>query len=321
MRLPAELNLRGFSGGWRARQPLNFRPAGPYLAPHFGFVQPSPIMLSDFRFVRALLFFSIGALLLAGPVQAQKQKNKAKTQVSASYPAAEGFDAAGSDAKAVAIADRVMREMGGYENWKNARYFAWSFFGGQYQIWDKQTGDFHWERDTLVANYNLRTQTGQAYSRGKDISATPAGQKLVGRMPAIWNNNSWWLLMPFKLKDSGVTLTYKGPAKTMAGQPADLLQMTFKNVGTTPQNRYEVLVSPTTGLVEEWAYFPNATDAQPAFRRTWSNYIRQGQILLATNRDEATKPARFENIATAQTLPAGVMTSAVPVAKLEASLK
>ena len=76
-----------------------------------------------------------------------------------------------------------------------------------------------------------------------------------------------------------------------------------------------------TGLVEEWAYFPNATDAQPAFRRTWSNYTRQGKILLANNRDEATKPAHFDDIATAQTLPAGVMTSAVPVAKLGAARK
>ena len=135
-------------------------------------------------------------------------------------------------------------------------------------------------------------------------------------MPARWNNNSWWLLMPFKLKDSGVTLTYKGEAKTMASQPADVLQLTFKNVGTTPNNRYEMLVNPTTGLVEEWAYFPNATDAQPAFRRRWSDYTRHGQLLLASDRSEATKPARIDNIAAAQTLPKGVMTSKVPVTKL-----
>ena len=278
-------------------------------------------MRSVYPVLRLCAVVVSSALFLGCATSNQPAGKPAARTANGTYPAAEGFDEAGSDPKAIAIADRVMREMGGYDAWRDTRYLAWSFFGGQYQIWDKQTGDFHWERDTLVANYNLRTQTGQVYSRGKDISATPAGQKLVGRLPAIWNINSWWLLMPFKLKDSGVTLTYKGPVKTMAGQPADLLQMTFKNVGTTPQNRYEVLVGSATGLVEEWAYFPNATDAQPAFRRTWSNYTRQGQILLATNRDEATKPAHFNDIATAQTLPAGVMTSAVPVAKLGAARK
>ncbi|AMJ66271.1 hypothetical protein AXW84_13115 [Hymenobacter sp. PAMC 26628] len=58
-----------------------------------------------------------------------------------------------ADPKATAVADRVMTAMGGTDAWNNTRYLAWDFFRGQYQIWDKQTGDFHWEQDTLVANY------------------------------------------------------------------------------------------------------------------------------------------------------------------------
>ena len=256
-------------------------------------------------------------LLLGCPAAKDPAENKAPGAGAAgNYPAAEGFDQAGSDPKAVALADRAMRAMGGYDAWTNTRYLAWSFFGGQYQIWDKQTGDFHWEKDSLVANYNLNTKQGHMYRLGQDVSATPAGQELLGKLTPIWNNNSWWLLMPFKLKDSGVTLKYQGPAKTMAGQPAEAIQLTFKNVGTTPNNRYEVLLNPATGLVDEWAYYPNATDAQPAFRRRWAEYARHGQLLLAADRSEATKPARLDDIATAQTLPAGVMTSKVPVTKL-----
>ncbi|QIL77491.1 hypothetical protein [Hymenobacter sp. HDW8] len=133
----------------------------------------------------------------------------------------------------------------------------------------------------------------------------------------IWINNSYWLVMPFKLKDSGVTLTYKGEGKTMDGAAADILQMTFKNVGVTPQNRYELLVNRVTNLIEEWAYFPKATDAQPAFRRRWNDYTKHGQLLLAAGRDEATKPSRLDNIAAAQTIPEGIMTSKTPVAKLK----
>ena len=266
---------------------------------------------------RAFALVAVGLALLASPAQAQKQKIKAKKGAAVSYPAAEGFDAAGSDARAVAIADRAMREMGGYETWKNARYFAWSFFGNQYQIWDKYTGDFHWEKDTLVANYNLNTKQGQVYSRGKDISATPAGEKVLGRLTPIWINNSYWLLMPFKLKDSGVTLGYKGEGKTLDGAAADVLQLTFKNVGVTPQNRYEVLVNRANGLVEEWAYFANATDPQPGFRRRWNEYSSHNGLLLAAGRSDAAKPGRLDNVAHVQTLPEGVMTSATPVAKLK----
>lgn len=260
---------------------------------------------------------ALSGLLLGCPATKDPTENQVQTtNPTGAYPAAKGFDQTGSDPKAVALADQAMRAMGGYDAWNNTRYLAWSFFGGQYQIWDKQTGDFHWEKDSLVANYNLGTKQGHVYRLGQDISTTPAGQELLGKLTPIWNNNSWWLLMPFKLKDSGVTLKYQGPAKTMAGQPAEALRLTFKNVGTTPENGYEVLVNPTTGLVDEWAYFPNAADAQPAFRRRWAEYTRHGQLLLAADRSEAVKPGRLDDIATAQTLPAGVMTSKVPVTKL-----
>lgn len=132
----------------------------------------------------------------------------------------------------------------------------------------------------------------------------------------IWVNNAWWLLMPFKLKDTGVTLKYLGAGKTLRGAPADILQMTFKNVGVTPDNRYEVLVSRATGLVGEWAYFVKASDAKPAFRRRWADYAPHGALLLAADRSEAAKPARLDHIALAQTLPATVMRSPTPVAKL-----
>ena len=121
--------------------------------------------------------------------------------------------------------------------------------------------------------------------------------------------------MPFKLKDSGVTLGYQGPGQTMAGTPAEVLRLTFANVGDTPHNRYEVLVNPSTGLVDEWAYFANATDAQPAFRRRWADYARHGQLLLAADRSDAAKPTRLENIYQSQAVPAGMMTSKVAVAK------
>ncbi len=227
-----------------------------------------------------------------------------------------GCSANSADPKATAVADRVLTAMGGADAWNGTRYLAWDFFGGQYQIWDKKTGDFHWEQDTLVANYNLNTKQGHVYSRGQDISASPAGQKVLAGLYPAWVNNSYWLVMPFKLKDPGVNLTYKGEGKTMDGAPADVLGMTFNKVGVTPDNRYEVLVNRATGLVDEWAYFPKATDAQPAFRRHWNEYARHGELLLAAGRSEADKPARLDHVAAAQTVPDGVMTSKVPVTKI-----
>ncbi|OWP65097.1 hypothetical protein CDA63_01710 [Hymenobacter amundsenii] len=233
-----------------------------------------------------------------------------------SYPAAAGFDAAGSDARAIALADQVMAQMGGYPAWQQTRLLGWDFLDGSYQLWDKQTGDFRWQKDDLVAVYNLTTKQGHAYRAGQDISATPEGEKLLGKMYPIWVNNSWWLLMPYKLKDSGVTLTYQGPGKLMDGTAAEVLNMTFKNVGVTPDNKYEVLINPQTKLVEEWAYFPKATDAQPAFRRHWTGYQKYNGIMLATDRSDGKDGRGLGHVSAAATVPAGIMQNPQPVTPL-----
>ncbi|OON66519.1 hypothetical protein B0919_21925 [Hymenobacter sp. CRA2] len=252
------------------------------------------------------------ALLLPGVAHAQAKLGKV-----VAYPAGSGFNTSGSDARAVALADSVMQAMGGYDAWQKARFIGWEFFGEQYQVWDKQTNDFRWQKGDLVLTGNLNTRTGKAYKAGQDISETEDGKKLLTNMYAMWANNSWWLIMPYKLKDSGVTLTYKGEAKTMQGAPARLLQMTFENVGVTPNNRYELLVNPRTYLIEEWAYFKNAADPAPAFRRQWSDYRRYGSILLAANRSDGKDGRQLNSIAVAPKVPAGYMQNPKPAEKLK----
>ncbi|TGE21453.1 hypothetical protein E5K00_14295 [Hymenobacter aquaticus] len=275
------------------------------------------------RYVLSLLPGAGLALLLTGPSGCTTTKATSSSAASATgntvvaYPVAPGFDQAGSDARAQAWADTVMHSMGGYSAWQQTRLLGWDFLDGSYQLWDKQTGDFRWQKDTLVAVYNLNTRQGHTYSKGQDISSTEKGKKLLDRMYPIWVNNSWWLLMPFKLKDSGVTLTYKGPGQLMDGSPAEVLNMTFKNVGVTPDNKYEVYVSPRTKLVEEWAYFPKATDAQPAFRRRWTEYKQYGLLKLAADRTDGKDGRRLNHISARTAVPAGVLQNPAPIARLE----
>ncbi|QNH62552.1 hypothetical protein [Hymenobacter sediminicola] len=263
------------------------------------------------------LFLLIPAALLAGLSGCNPTADKpaaATTEVAAadstaSYPAADGFDRVGSDDQALALADRVMQHMGGYPAWQQTRLLGWDFLDGSYQLWDKQTGDFRWQKDSLVALYNLGTKQGRVYRSGEDISATPDGRKLLENMYPIWVNNSWWLLMPFKLKDSGVTLTYQGAGKFMDSTAAEVLNMSFRNVGVTPDNRYQLFVNPKTSLVEEWAYYKEANDSLPAFRRRWSDYRRYGKLLLASDRTDGKDGRHLDHIVALDSVPAGIMTN------------
>ena len=92
--------------------------------------------------------------------------------------------------------------------------------------------------------------------------------------------------MPFKLKDSGVTLTYVGEDTTQTGVKADLVRLTFEGVGVTPQNAYNVWIDYDNKLIQQWAYFSDATNEEPNFVLPWTDYEKYGDIMLSGERGD-----------------------------------
>ena len=141
---------------------------------------------------------------------------------------------------------------------------------------------------------------------GEEMTHPDSLAKYVERGKNIWINDSYWLVMPYKLKDSGVTLKHLGKETTIAGQSADKLQLTFQNVGVTPNNMYWVYVDDQSRLVTQWDFFTNATDEDARFSTPWNEYQKFGEILLSGNRGGERK---LTDIAVYQTLPDSVFTS------------
>ncbi len=201
-------------------------------------------------------------------------------------PHAPGFDLEGSDPEAIAIADDVMTAMGGRGAWDSTTYIQWNFFGRRILSWDKQGKRCRIEIPAEKSVYliDLESRTGQVSRDGSIMSHPDSIQKFVQRGYEIWINDSYWLVMPFKLKDSGVTLRYEGKDTTENGLTADVLQLTFKNVGVTPDNKYLVYVDDASRLVSQWKFYSTYSDSIPRFTTPWSDYARNGGILLSGNR-------------------------------------
>ncbi|MGB3588676.1 MAG: DUF6503 family protein [Tunicatimonas sp.] len=203
-------------------------------------------------------------------------------------PPADGFNEAGSDEKAIAIADSVMQAMGGRKAWDTTHYVAWNFFGSRSLLWDKQSGDVRIEvpRDSAIYLINVNSDKGKVAMGGKEITNADSVAKFVEQGKSIWINDSYWLFMPFKLKDSGVTLTYAGEDTIQGGDRAEVLELRFENVGVTPQNKYRVYVDPTDYMVEQWAYYPTVEMDTPRFITPWAEYEKYGSIMLGGDRGE-----------------------------------
>ncbi len=202
----------------------------------------------------------------------------------AGNPPAAGFDSAGSDPKAIEIADAVMRNMGGRENWDRTRYLTWRFFGRRLHVWDRWTGDVRFEEADRITLINVHSMKGRVWKAGVEIAEPDSLKKYVDRGYRAWINDSYWLVMPYKLKDSGVTLTYAGEAKMENGRDAYVLTLTFNAVGVTPKNKYDVFVDRERMLVEQWAFYRNASDEKPRFSGPWTGWEPHGGILLSAGR-------------------------------------
>jgi len=221
----------------------------------------------------------------------------------AQNPAAPGFDRAGSDERAISLADSVMERLGGRAAWDDTRFISWNFFGSRRHFWDKYSGDVRIEGTDredgtpYLILMNLHSKQGRAWSDGVEVSGKQL-ETLLDLGEAAWINDSYWMFMPYKLKDSGVTLAYVGSGTMEDGRGAEVLELTFKDVGRTPQNKYHVYVASDSGLVEQWDFFSQATDEEPRFRIPWHGWRPFDRILLSDDRGETghTGVAVFESL-------------------------
>ena len=196
------------------------------------------------------------------------------------------------ESRAVAIADQVMRTLGGKAAWDKLPGLRWTFevsvndtlHPGRRHAWDKMTG---WQRVEGVNRAgvpfvfvgNLNTGEGKAWMAGNAIEGDSL-QKLLKRSKSMWINDTYWMLMPYKLRDPGVHLAFDGDT-TIAGTLYDRLALSFENVGETPGDHYWVYVNRTTHFVERWDMVLQG-DQPPAKTYTWEGWEQHDGLWFAT---------------------------------------
>lgn len=190
-----------------------------------------------------------------------------------------------NDKKANAIVKKMLVAMGGVKNYNETRFIQWDFVGRKL-FWDKWTGDIRVENPSAnqVVLVNINTLKGKAFENGVLIEDATKTNVLLEKAKNWWINDSYWLVMPWKLQDPGTNLSYVKTVKLENGKKVDVLQLTFNAVGVTPDNKYWLYVDQENHLITQWAYYKNFNDAEPKFMKPWNNYQKMGDILLSFDR-------------------------------------
>jgi len=217
-----------------------------------------------------------------------------------------------SDPKAIQIADEVMVALGGKENYDAINYLSFHFVStrGDTHVtdwrhdWDRRNNNYRVEGTTrdgdhLLAVFNLDTRAGVAFKNGNKMDGEEKLQ-ILKRAYGRYINDTFWLLMPFKLKDGGAVLQYGG-AQEINDVHYDVLRLSYADsAGLTPRNVYRVFVDQATRLVRRWEYHEKEGAApSPSWWEKWNEY---SGIKLAEQRsfENSNRKLLFTNIVVAR---------------------
>lgn len=254
-----------------------------FLLSHFSPRSDSPCSPAHHRALQLLplaLLCLLGSLALTGPA--------AHAQASETPPA---DPPATDDPRAVEVAQRLLEALGGQDAWDATRYLSFRFFGRHDHLWDKATGRHRLEgetregqRFTVIHDIDDRGEgEGSVWLDGQEVTGERRRQ-LLQNAYAAWINDTYWLVMPYKLRDPGVTLAYDG-TQTIGDQTYDVVQLSFDGVGLTPGDRYWAYVNRDTGLMDRWAYHLQSMGPQDEPTAwEWLGWQRYGDVLLAPTR-------------------------------------
>ena len=223
---------------------------------------------------------------------------------------------AASDPAAVALADRMLTALGGKEAWERTAYVAFDFVASRHDTVLSRRS-VAWDKGTNRIKVAMKDPKGRSFQVWTDLAhkdgivlvdGAPADSaakaQWLTRANAIWVNDTYWLLMPYKLHDPGVTLTDRGADSTGHGH---VVELSFAKVGLTPGDHYRVHVDDKSKMVSGWEMLLQGNKDGAWKPALWTGWRPFGELTLADVRhipgDQVV--IKFENLTTSRTVPPG----------------
>lgn len=150
-----------------------------------------------------------------------------------SKPMPEGFPGPQADALAIKMQEALNDSI-----YAKTRYLKWSYRGDSNRyLWDKELGIVWVQWDDIRVKLYLSNQSrSTVWQEGKKVSKKEK-TKLVEIARDLFNNDSFWLVAPYKVFDPGTQ------RRLVQWEGEQALLVTYTTGGTTPGDSYMWLLN------------------------------------------------------------------------------
>jgi hypothetical protein len=213
------------------------------------------------------------------------------------------------------LARRAIDALGG-PAWEKARYFEFTFNvyrGGERatsfpQRWDRTAGNYRVsgrdpKQNDFVVIMNTNTKKGRAWLNGEEVHDSRLDETLALGYRRF-QNDTFWLLMPLKLTETGVHRSAEGERTDSCGRTWDLVKMTFE----PPADTYWAWINRDTGIVEEWDMrLQGAPADDPPVQVMFHDFAHHNGLLISTSREVRNKNqiVKLEDLKVSSEVPKG----------------
>ncbi|MGB0879368.1 MAG: hypothetical protein ACPGTO_02240 [Polaribacter sp.] len=130
--------------------------------------------------------------------------------------------------EADALAQKMLTALNN-EAYKNTEILEWSFRGNHFYKWNKQEDivDVSWDNNKVALHTN-QPKKSNVFVDHKEVDHP----KLIKQATAFFNNDSFWLVAPYKIFDAGTERSI------VKHNDKDALLVTYTSGGTTPGDSY-----------------------------------------------------------------------------------
>ena len=261
---------------------------------------------------------AVCAVVLCGAALAATHRDSRALAVADGVLAAVAPDGAWEKIAALKFEFAVVNRGEAAKSWKH----VWDTRGGRYRVEGEGPDGEH-----CLVLFDVNTRKGEAWAlKAGEIKGNPDEQMNKSVQAWYWSrvdnpetlskylefaygrfiNDTYWLLMPLKMKDPGVNLNDDGE-KSLEGKTFDVVKLTFEGVGLTPGDTYRVFVDRTTRLVDRWEYNSQGQDAKERTVWIWKDWTNVGplRLSLTKTRLDGKSSISFRKVEALAEIPAG----------------